>query len=180
MLFFITTLIAEEKAIMIATIIKTLTNIGIRVVSLTSDGLCTNPAAYEILGANGDEMDAVSPYFRNPETDEKVYVIYDIPHMLKLVRNCLGDKLILRDKFNRLIEWKFIERLYRSKKSDLVSHKLTKKHIDFDGNKMNVTLAAQTISNSVAKSIEISASKGDKLFKGMRMKKFSFMHYAQL
>lgn len=166
--FFITTLIAEEKAILVATALKTLTNIGIRVVSLTSDGLASNPATYEILGASINEMDAVTPYFRNPDTDEKVYVIYDIPHMLKNVRNCLGDKLILRDKFNRTIEWKFIERLYRSKKNDLASHKLTKKHIDFEGNKMNVTLAAQTISNSVAETIEKLASNGDKLFKGMK------------
>lgn len=46
--FFITTLIAEEKAILIATIIKTLTNIGVRVKTITSDGLITNAAAYEI------------------------------------------------------------------------------------------------------------------------------------
>lgn len=165
--FFITTLIAEEKAILIATVLKAITDIGIRVVTLTSDGLSTNPATYEILGANSDEMDAISPYFRNQDTDEKIYVIYDMPHMLKLVRNCLGDKLILRGKFNRSIDWKFIERLYRSRKSDLISHKLTKKHIDWESNKMNVTLAAQTISNSVAESIEKSASNGDKLFKGI-------------
>lgn len=49
--FFITTLISEEKAILIATILKTLTNIGVRVISLTSDGLSTNPVTYEMLGA---------------------------------------------------------------------------------------------------------------------------------
>lgn len=87
-------------------------------------------------------------------------------HMLKLVRNCLGDKNILRDKFNRTIEWKFIERLYRAKKNDLVSHKLTKKHIEYGGNVMNVTLASQTISNSVAETIEKLASMGVKSFKG--------------
>lgn len=170
--FFITTLIAEEKAIMIATVLKALTNIGIRVVTLTSDGLSTNPAAYEILGAVNDD-ETVSPYFRNPDTDEKIYVIYDVPHMLKLVRNCLSDKAVLRDGLNRSIEWKFIERLYRTKKSNLVSHKLTKKHIDWEPNKMNVSIAAETISNSVAESIEKS---DDALFKGMsRCKTFSFV-----
>lgn len=87
--------------------------------------------------------------------------------MIKLIRNCLGDKKILHDKFNRPIEWKFIERLYRSKKGDLTSNKLTKKHIDWEPNKMNVALATQTISNSVAESIEKLASNGNKLFKGM-------------
>lgn len=161
--FFITDLIAEEKAILIASIVKTITDIGIRVMSLTSDGLASNPAAYEILGANSDG----NPYFHNPDTEERIYIFYDPPHMLKLVRNCLGDKKILRDKFNRPIDWKFIERLYRSKTSDLASHKLTKKHIDFESNKMNVSLATQTISNSVAESIEKLALNGNDLFKGI-------------
>lgn len=165
--FFITTLIAEEKAIMIATILKALTNIGVRVISLTSDGLSSNLATYEILGASKDEIDVIYPYFYNPDTDERVYVLYDIPHMLKHVRNCLGENFFLRDKANRPINWVFIERLYRSKKSDLTSHKLTKKHLDWEGNKMNVTLAAQTISNSVAETIEKLSSNGDNLFKGI-------------
>lgn len=166
--FFITTLIAEEKAVLIATILKTLTNLGIRVVSITSDGLSSNLATYDILGASADDHQGISPYFRNPDTDEKVYVIYDVPHMLKLVRNCLGDKHILRDEFNRAIDWKFIERLYRTKTNDLVSHKLTKKHIKYEGNVMNVTLATQTISNSVAETIEKLASKGFRTFKGIQ------------
>lgn len=105
--FFITTLIAEEKAILIATVLKALTDIGVRVVSMTSDGLYSNPASFEILGVNSDE-NSVSPYFRNQDTDEKIYVFYDAPHMVKLIRNCLGDKHVLYDKFNGKIEWKFI------------------------------------------------------------------------
>lgn len=128
--------------------------------------MSTNPACYEILSANSSDTDQISPYFLNPDTDAKVYVFYDIPHMLKLVRNCLSDKQILHDKFNRPIDWKFIERLYRSTNGDLAPHKLTKKHIDWESNKMNVTLAAQTISNSVAVSIEKYAANGNKQFKG--------------
>lgn len=77
--FFITTLIAEEKAIIVATVLKALTNIGIRVVSITSDGLYSNPATFEILGVNNDETNTISPYFRNQDTDEKIYVFYDAP-----------------------------------------------------------------------------------------------------
>lgn len=165
--FFITTLISEEKAILIATILKTLTNIGVRVISLTSDGLSTNPVTYEMLGASNGDTTAIRPYFRNPDTDDKIYVLYDTPHMLKLVRGYLGEKIIIRDEFNRPIDWKYIERLYRTKKNDLVSHKLTKKHIDYEGTKMNVTIACQTISNSVAESIERLRLNGHKLFKGI-------------
>lgn len=154
--FFITTLIAEEKAILIATITNTLTNIGIRVKTITSDGLITNFAAYEILGASFDDSNIV-PYFNNPDSGEKIFVFHDAPHMLKLVRNCLGDEKVLRDRENRLIEWKFVERLYRAKVSGLCSHKLTKRHIEWKQNPMKVNLAAQTISASVAQSIKILA-----------------------
>lgn len=159
---------------------KALTDIGVRVVSITSDGLYSNPATFEILGVNSDETCSISPYFRNQETDEKIYVFYDAPHMIKLIRNCLGDKLVLYDKFNRRVEWKYIERLYRSKKGDLVSHKLTKKHINWETNKMNVGLATQTISNSVAESMEKLALNGDKLFKGMDNETRSFLRFAVL
>lgn len=175
--FFITTLIAEEKAILVATVLKALTDIGVRVVSMTSDGLYSNPATFEILGLNTDETNSISPYFRNQDTDERIYVFYDAPHMIKLIRNCLGDKQVLYDKFNRKIEWKFIERLYRSKKGDLASHKLTKKHINWESNKMNVSLATQTISNSVAESMEKLALNGDNLFKGMFHRNMVLLHY---
>lgn len=180
--FFITTLISEEKAIMTATVLKALTNIGVKVASVTSDGLATNPASYEILGTSSDDINAIVPFFRNPDTDEKVFVFYDAPHMLKLVRNCIGDKSILRDKENRKIDWKYIERLYRMKKNDLVSHKLTKKHMNWESNKMNVLLAIQTISNSVALTIEKCAANGNPLFKGKQNVElfFVFQNYSLL
>lgn len=59
-----------------------------------------------------------------------------------------------------------IHLVYRSKSGDLASHKLTKKHIAWEANKMNVSFATQTISNSVAETIEKLASNGSKLFKG--------------
>lgn len=151
--YYITTLIAEEKAIMIASILKTLTDIGIRVMSVTSDGLITNFAAYDILGASFDP-EGIVPYFINSSDGNKVYVFHDPPHMLKLIRNCLGDQKVLCDRNKRPIEWKFIERLYRSTQSTLCSHKLTKRHIDWKSTPMKVGLATQTMSLSVAQSIE--------------------------
>lgn len=110
--FFITTLIAEEKSILIATVIKALTNIGVRVVSITSDGLSSNPAAYEILGAITDETGTIVPYFHNPDNNERIYVLYDTPHIMKLLRNCFGDKKVLY-YINKVIKWDFIDRVYR-------------------------------------------------------------------
>lgn len=160
-------MIAEEKAILVATALKALTSIGVRVVSITSDGLSSNPAAYEILGASADGTTTIRPYFLNPENDQKVYVLYDAPHMIKLIRNCLGDKKILYAG-NKPIKWDYVERLYRSSMiGNSSSHKLTKKHIDFTPNIMKVSLATQTISNSVAQCIEECAAMGQKQFQGI-------------
>lgn len=169
--FFITTLIAEEKAIMVATGLKALTSIGVRVVSITSDGLSSNPAAYEILGASADGTTTFRPYFLNPENDQKVFVFYDTPHMLKLVRSCLGDKKVLYAG-NKPIKWDYIERLYRCSKSGNIAHKLTKKHIEYAANAMNVSLATQTISNSVAECIEKCAAMGQRQFQGICRQNF--------
>lgn len=45
-----------------------------------------------------------------------------------------------------------------------MSHKLTRKHIYFGSNKMNVELAAQTLSYFVARSMELLQKNGDPLF----------------
>lgn len=167
--FYINALIAQEKAIMIATVLKALTKIGIRVLSITSDGLFTNPAAYEILGAS---IDGKKPYFLNPDTDEKVFVLYDAPHMIKRIRNCLSDARTLHDSNGQPIEWNFIEQLYESSKNIQASHKLTKKHIDWKQNEMKVVLATQTISNSVAINIEKLRLNGDPHFQGSYQDKY--------
>lgn len=101
--FFITTLISEEKAILIAAILKALTDIGLIVVTVTWDGLNTNPASAEILGASF-KYDNIVPYIINPDNGRKVYFIYDAPHMLKLFRNCLGDEKLLHDRDGRTVE----------------------------------------------------------------------------
>lgn len=159
--YFITNLIAEEKAIMIASIVQTLTEIGIVVKSITSDGLKTNFAAYQILGASFDAENML-PYFENSANGNKIYVFHDPPHLIKLVRNCLGDMKNLSDRFDR--QWKFIEQLYRSTQNDLCSHRLTKRHIDWKATPMKVTLATQTLSSSVAHSIGKLADSGIHIF----------------
>lgn len=68
--YFVTTLIAEEKSILIASIVKCLTTLGIIVVSVTSDGLSANLAAYEILGASFDVVNMI-PFFINPDNGKK-------------------------------------------------------------------------------------------------------------
>lgn len=106
------------------------------------------------LGAN---FKCNKPFFQNPFIGNiKVYVIMDPSHMLKLARNCLASKKILLDVEGNEIKWKYIEdldQLQRTTKINLVN-KLTKTHVEWADNKMSVRLAAQTLSESVASSID--------------------------
>lgn len=73
----------------------------------------------------------------------------DACHMLKLVRNTTAAEKTLKVE-NGKVEWHYFEKLekYRVDRN-LVTHRLTKKHIQFDCKKMCVRLAAQLFSNSV-------------------------------
>lgn len=82
--------------------------------------------------------------------------------MLKLVRNTIGRSKILYDDNNEKIQWKYFEELerYRSEKGYTLTHKLTKKHIQWYRAPMRVYLATQTLSKSVADSMEFLMHKG--------------------
>ncbi|KYQ49628.1 THAP domain-containing protein 9, partial [Trachymyrmex zeteki] len=76
---------------------------------------------------------------------------FDPCHMLKLVRNTLGDKRELRYK-GKGIFWDNIVSLQKLQEDEdlLCATKLKKKHIMYHKSRMNVKLAAQTLSESVS------------------------------
>lgn len=151
--FFIKSLKAYEKSILIIEIIKTITLAGGRVINVTFDGYKNNFAAVRLLGAVF-RLPEMKPFFLNPIDETKIHVILDACHMLKLIRNCLGTKRAFQNG-DQKIEWVYFERLESCRvNSNFVTHKLTKKHIQWSRNKMNVKLAAQTFSDSVGNSME--------------------------
>lgn len=79
--------------------------------------------------------------------------------MLKLGRNQFGSNVII-DGENNNIEWKYIKMLNESQKylPCNLDNKLTKEHMQWACRKMNVRLAAETLSNSVADSLEFLKS----------------------
>lgn len=122
--------------------------------AITNDGNIVNISTAKILGA---DFDADKPYFKNPFDEKKVvYMILDIPHMIKLARNCLGNKKIMYDSDNKEIKWSFLESLVTLQISENINlgNKLTKTHLEFEKVKMNVRVAAETLSNSTAGSME--------------------------
>lgn len=147
-------LCAEERAALLNEAILRLNNAGVTVASITCDGTRTNIATYKLLGA---DFETERPYFMNPFKGENIiYTIFDPPHMLKLARNCLGNKKTLYDSNDDKIEWDFIKKLVTLQTTEYLNfgNKLTKSHIEWENKKMNVRLAAETLSNSSATSIE--------------------------
>lgn len=157
--FLIKTLNTNEKSQLILTAIDKVNSTGAYLVNMAFDGLTTNLSTCVLLGASFD-IDNIRPFIMNPANGKKIFLVLDPPHMLKLIRNCIAAMSPLKDGDNNVILWSFFEKLV-SKKSDLVSHRMTKKHIDFHSNKMNVKLAAQTLSFSVARSMEVLMQNGD-------------------
>ena len=79
-------------------------------------------------------------------------MLFDTPHLLKSVRNNLKNYDFLLD--NKVISWKYIEKVYEieSSKPNMLrlAQKLTKQHIELPAfSKMKVKRAAQIVSNTV-------------------------------
>lgn len=147
-----------DKRELVENIITSLTNCGVRISNITFDGHASNINACRWLGADvGNSPLNIVPYFLNPvENSERIHIIYDPSHMIKLVRNHLEKRKVFYDYKNGAIEWKFIERLYVLKisKKFIGTHKLSSEHIQIT-NKMRVGTAVETISDSVANDIEM-------------------------
>lgn len=166
--FFIDTLNAQQRKNLILEIIKCVTSCGVRITNLTFDGYSANTTMYILLGAN---LDIASPsfqtFFRNPFNDDEIYVILDPCHMEKLVRNALATKQIFYDSQNRKIEWRYFEALYNfSREVNFRTHKLSKKQVEWYRNPMNVRIAVQTLSDSVADSMQFFLTQGHPEFVG--------------
>jgi len=103
------------------------------------------------LDANFEIGTNFKPYFIDPVTQNKIYCFFDPCHMLKLVRNTIGDKSILIFNGEKIL-WEDIVLLQKLQEEEglRAATKITKKHIAYKTNKMNVKLAAQTLSESVS------------------------------
>lgn len=159
--FLIKSLSKIEKASLINEAISEINKTGAHLVSIAFDGLMTNLSSFEHLGASF-KQDNFKPYFID-EHKKRISLVLDPPHMLKLIRNCLGDKEHIVDSNDRDISWEFFIKLV-NRKNELATHKMTRKHVEFTSNKMSVRLAAETLSFSVANSMEYLRKKGDRSF----------------
>lgn len=86
--------------------------------SLTCDGPSCHLAMINELGGSMN-VNNFKPYFCHPSDSSKlIYVLLDVCHMLKLLRNTLGDYGILKDADGNEIKWQYIERLQKLQGSE--------------------------------------------------------------
>lgn len=109
-----------------------------------------------LLGCQLDS-ESIDPTF---QYNGKTVAIFPDPfHMLKLVRNTLGEKNYLTNCEGNIISWGFVTKLVDLQENEgfHLANKITAAHIQFKKQIMKVKLAAQTFSASVADAIEFCA-----------------------
>ena len=110
--YFLTDHLASESlAELTRSVLGALAEAGLKVKVIVADGLKANINMFCHLGA---KMDAkiVNPEechnFSHPTTGEKVHVLMDVVHMMKLLRNLLGEKkVIMLD--GKQICWSYVQ-----------------------------------------------------------------------
>jgi len=153
---------ANEQATFIFDHIRLAHEFGINITAVVFDGLAANLACAEILGAKLD-LENLQHWFPHPVTGEKVYVILDAVHMIKLARNLIGDKKeLFIPGFDSPIKWDHYVALYDDQQAIglKAGNKLSKIHIHYHRNKMKVFPAVQLLSTSVADSLQDCLTEG--------------------
>ncbi|CAK6957785.1 uncharacterized protein si:ch73-130a3.4 isoform X3 [Scomber scombrus] len=125
---------------------------GIRVVCVTMDGHASNVRMCNQLGCQlkGNAVEPLKTHFPHPVTGERVFVLMDACHMLKLARTMLQAYSPITSTTGQ-INWRYIVHLNTVQAKDGLhaANKVADKHVNFDSQKMQMSLAAQTLSRSV-------------------------------
>ncbi len=151
--FFISSINALRKANLVKACLNLLHSYGVQVISLTFDGATTNMSMCEHLGASLKNPKQLRTSFPHPISKEPVFIFFDPPHALKLVRNALATYKALIDGDGNIIRWSDFENLVKKQEEKQlhVGCKATRRHLNWQREKMRVKLAAQTFSDSTAR-----------------------------
>ena len=159
-----------ERANLIRQCLLLLADVGVRVISLTCDGPSCHMSMLKDLGAslNPNQLD---PSFPHPSSGERVFVLLDVCHMLKLLRNSFATCGLLKDAEGNIIRWQYLEYLHQIQEKEglHLANKLRQSHMCWQAQKMKVKLAAQTLSKSVADALEYCRD-------GLRLPEFENCH----
>jgi hypothetical protein len=91
-----------------------------------------------------------------PATKHTIFLFWDACHMIKLIRNAC--RTIKSFEINgHFIQWYYLELLHREQGEGLRANKLSKRHFNWQNEKMNVRLAVQMFSKSVSDALTFCA-----------------------
>lgn len=145
---------ATVQAKLVSNAIALLHDEGAIVHGVVMDGSYANQRTARILGVTF--QDPFDPSFVHPETEQRIFFIFDPCHMLKLVRNLFSHFGCLVDPDGQEIRWSYLEELHRLQQREglHIANKLRESHIAWHRQVMKVRLAAQTLSRSVANALD--------------------------
>lgn len=154
--FLVDGLNGEERANLVTQCLHKLHDIGVCVVSLTCDGPSCHFSMMRALGASMT-VENMRPSFPHPaDPTRAVHVIFDVCHMLKLLRNAFADGCVLQSDNGKEIKWQYLEDLNKLQEAESLrlGNKLKMAHIQLRNQKMKVNLAAHVFSSSVVDALE--------------------------
>ncbi|KYN09176.1 THAP domain-containing protein 9 [Trachymyrmex cornetzi] len=143
-----------ERANLLKQCLVVLHEANVHVISVTVDGAASNISMLNNMGCNLS-ITNLKTYFNHPISKDKIFVLLDACHMLKLIRNAFDNKKILWDKDGKIIHWKYIKLLVELQETEGLhaATKIRRRQLNFYNEKMKVSLAAQVLSTSVANAL---------------------------
>lgn len=141
----------QLRARLVTMAIDLVNNTGMEIKSLTCDGTKCNIAMAEELGCSMDPQNLQTTIL-DPSTGQTLYFFLDPCHMLKLLRNAFEQYGTFTNDSGKKIQWKHLMLLHNLQEKELfyLANRLRSNHIYFKTKIMNVRLAAQLFSMSVA------------------------------
>lgn len=141
--FLIRSLSGAEKANIIREALIRLHEIGVDVTSTTCDGPTAHFSMFTDLGCDLKNVENLKTYCRHPsDKEKKVYAVFDICHMIKLVRNAFADLEVIIDPDEKEIKWEFVKKFHNVQEEETLSlaNKLKTAHIQWKKQKMKVCM----------------------------------------
>ncbi|KAJ8721096.1 hypothetical protein PYW08_006561 [Mythimna loreyi] len=154
--FFIDSIKADMKANLIKIALEKCNKIGVQIRTVTFDGCKSNIATMKNLGCELDDLQNLKTDLKHPSAEYNVVVCLDACHMLKLMRNTFESKKVIHTTGEKSIRWQYLSELYNLQEENCLhlANKLSHRHVHFKNQIMNVKLATQLLSRSVAKAID--------------------------
>jgi hypothetical protein len=168
--YFLTrTLTQEVQKSLVEAALVALHQQGVEVKCLTMDGHATNLGMVRMFGCDLRQPDNLKTSFPHPFSGHPIHILIDPCHVLKIIRNMWEAYKSVASASGH-VNWSYLQCLHALQTNEglHLANKLSQRHIAFKKQIMKVSLAAQTISSSVANSMQFLMEEEVELFLSCR------------